>query len=240
MIDLTERQKNLLRSIIEKYIETAEAVGSETIEKEARLGVSPATIRNEMVRLTALGYLKQLHTSAGRVPTSVGMKFYVDQLMEEKALSLKDEVAIKEELTEPNESFGKLLRHTARTLADQTKSLAVATDEEGDIYAAGMANILDMPEFFDIDITKTVLSLIDRFETLEEVINMIRVEEQMRIVFGDELANPFLEPCGFVVTRYQMPNHKGVLAVIGPSRQNYPTIIPTMRYFSQLLSSFAR
>lgn len=240
MIDLTERQKNLLRSIIEKYIETAEPVGSETIEKEASLGVSPATIRNEMVRLTALGYLKQPHTSAGRVPTSMGMKFYVDQLMEEKSLSLKDEVAIKEELSEPKESFDKLLRHTARALADQTRSLAVATDEEGDIYAAGMANILDMPEFFDIDITKSVLSLIDRFETLQSVINQVRAEEQMRIVFGDELGIPYLEPCGFIVTRYQMPNHRGVLAVIGPSRLNYPTIIPTMRYFSQLLSSLAR
>ncbi len=240
MIDLTERQKNLLRSIIEKYIETAEPIGSETIEKEGGLGVSPATIRNEMVRLTALGYLKQPHTSAGRIPTSVGMKFYVDQLMEEKELSLKDEVSIKEELTEPNESFDKLLRHTARALANQTRSLAVATDEEGDVYAAGMANILDMPEFYDIDITKTVLTLIDRFESLQEVLCQVRAEDAMGILFGDELGIPFLEPCGFVVTRYQMPQHQGVLAVIGPSRQNYPTIIPTMRYFAQLLSNISR
>src|SRR3989338_6920773 len=106
-MDLTERQKNLLRAVIEKYIETAEPIGSETIEKEASLGVSPATIRNEMVRLTGLGYLRQPHTSAGRIPTSVGMKFYVDQLMEEKTLSLKDEGAIKEELSQPSERFDK-------------------------------------------------------------------------------------------------------------------------------------
>jgi len=104
-MDLTDRQKNLLRVVIEKYIETAEAVGSETIEKEGGLGVSPATIRNEMVKLTSLGYLRQPHTSAGRTPTSLGMKFYVDQLMEEKSLSLKDEVAIKEELGEQKEHF---------------------------------------------------------------------------------------------------------------------------------------
>src|SRR3990167_5929924 len=140
-MDLTERQKNLLRAVIEKYIETAEPIGSETIEKEASLGVSPATIRNEMVRLTSLGYLKQPHTSAGRIPTSMGMKFYVDQLMEEKTLSLKDEVAIKDELTEENEPFEKLIRHTTRVLADQTHSLAIATDEQGSLYAAGMSNI---------------------------------------------------------------------------------------------------
>ena len=239
-MDLTERQKNLLRAIIEKYIETAEAVGSETIKKEASLGVSPATIRNEMVRLTALNYLKQPHTSAGRIPTSVGMKFYVDQLMEEKALSLKDEDAIKEELTEGNEPFGKLLRHTARVLADQTRSLAIATDEEDDIYAAGMANILDMPEFYDIDITKAVLSMIDKFEMLQQIIGRLGAQDQLRILFGDELGIPYLEPCGFVVMRYELPNHKGVLGVIGPSRLNYQIIIPTIRYFSQLLSQISR
>jgi len=235
-MDLTDRQKSLLRAVIEKYIETAEPVGSETVEKEAKLGVSPATIRNEMVRLTSLGYLKQPHTSAGRIPTSMGMKFYVDQLMEEKSLSLKDEVAIKEELNEPTTRFDKLLRHTARVLADQTGSLAIATDEEGDIYAAGMANILDMPEFFDIDITKTVLSLIDKVEMLNHITGQLLPEDQMKILFGEELGVPYLEPCGFVMTRYQMPNHKGVLGVIGPNRLDFQIVIPTMRYFSQLLS----
>jgi len=239
-MDLTERQKNLLRAIIEKYIETAEGVGSETIEKEASLGVSPATIRNEMVRLTALGYLKQLHTSAGRVPTSMGMKFYVDQLMEEKALSLRDEVAIKQELVEENEPFEKMLRHTTRILADQTHSLAIATDEAGDIYAAGMANILDMPEFYDIDITRSVLSMLDKAELINQIVAQLRAEEQLRILFGEELGIPFLEPCGFVVTRYQMQNHKGILGIVGPSRINYSVVIPTIRYFSQLLQGLVR
>ena len=239
-MDLTERQKNLLRAVIEKYIETAESIGSETIEKEASLGVSPATIRNEMVRLTSLGYLKQPHTSAGRIPTSMGMKFYVDQLMEEKTLSLKDEVAIKDELTEENEPFEKLIRHTTRVLADQTHSLAIATDEQGSLYAAGMANILDMPEFYDIDITRSVLAMLDHAELIQQIIAQIRAEEQLRILFGEELGIPLLEPCGFVVTRYQMQNHRGVLGIVGPSRLNYQTVIPTIRYFSQLLSQLIR
>lgn len=236
-MDLTERQKKLLRAVIEKYIETAEAVGSETIEKEASLGVSPATIRNEMVKLTALGYLRQPHTSAGRTPTSMGMKFFVDSLMEEKSLSLKDEVAIKEELSdEPNQNFNKLLRHTAQSLAAQTHSLAVATNEDEDIFASGMANILDMPEFYDIDITRTVLSMIDKFDLMGQIFSQLLPQDQIKILFGDELGVPYLEPCGFVLTRYQTPTHSGVLGIIGPSRLNYPTVIPTMRYFSHLLS----
>lgn len=235
-MDLTDRQKNLLRSVIEKYIETGEPVGSETIEKEARLGVSPATIRNEMVKLTSLGYLRQPHTSAGRIPTSTGMKFYVDQLMEERSLSLKDEVSIKEALNADKDRFDKLLRHTAQALADQTHSLALATDEEGDLYTSGMANILDIPEFYDIDITRTVLSMIDRAEMLAQIFGHVSPEEQIKILFGDELGMPYLEPCGFVIARYQAPNHRGILGVVGPSRLNYSVVIPTMRYFSQLLS----
>ena len=238
-MDLTERQKNLLRAIIEKYIETGDPVGSETLEKGATLGVSPATIRNEMVKLTNFGYLRQPHTSAGRIPTSAGMKFYVDQLMEERTLSLKDEVAIKEELTEPTQRFDKLLRHTTRVLADQTHSLAVASDDEGDIYSSGMANILDMPEFYDIDITKTILTMLDKVEIMQQIFEQLHPTDQIKILFGDELSMPFLESCGFVVTRYQSPNHRGVLGVIGPSRLNYSSIIPTMRYFSQLLSEIA-
>ena len=241
-MDLTDRQKKLLRSIIEKYIETAEPIGSETIEKEGGLGVSPATIRNEMVKLTSLGYLRQPYTSAGRIPTSVGMKFYVDQLMEEKALSLKDEVAIKEELSEPKdqERFDKLLRHVTHVLADQTHSLALATDEEGDVYYSGMANILDMPEFYDIDITKTVLSMMDKAEMFSQILDLLSPEDQIKILFGEELGVPYLEPCGIVMSRYQVPNHFGVLGVIGPSRQNYAVVIPTMRYFSHLLSEISK
>lgn len=235
-MDLSDRQKRLLRSVIEKYIESAEAVGSETIEKEAGLGVSPATIRNEMVKLTALGYLRQPHTSSGRTPTSQGMKFYVDQLMEEKSLSLKDEVSIKEELSEGTRSFDKVLRQTAKLLADQTHSLAVATNEQDDLFAAGMANILDMPEFFDIDITRSVLSIIDRAEALDQIFAMVTPQDQIKILFGDELGMPYLEPCGFVFARYNTPNHQGILGVIGPSRLNYSTVLPTMRYFSHILS----
>ena len=239
-MDLTERQKQLLREIIESYIESGIPVGSETIEKESNMGVSPATIRNDMVRLTALGYLRQPHTSAGRIPTSMGMKFYVDQLMEERSLSLKDEVSIKEELKEPTDRFDRLLKQVTRSLASQTHALALATDEDGEIYASGMANILDIPEFYDIDITRTVLAMLDKAEIIQQIFGMLTLEDQIKILFGEELNMPYLEGCGFVVAKYQSQTHTGMLGVIGPSRLNYPVVIPTMRYFSQLLSEIAK
>src|SRR3990167_2315345 len=95
---LTARQTQVLKSLIDEYILTAEPVGSETLDKKYNLGVSPATIRNEMMRLTTLRLLKQPHTSAGRAPTPEALKYYVDNLMKTKDMSVADEVAVKEKI----------------------------------------------------------------------------------------------------------------------------------------------
>src|SRR3989338_3026007 len=95
---LTARQIQILKHIIDEYIETAEPVGSEALEKKYNLGISPATVRNEMAGLIQKGFLKQPHTSSGRVPTPKAMKLYVDQLMEEKSMSIAEEVKAKEEV----------------------------------------------------------------------------------------------------------------------------------------------
>lgn len=146
MDDLTPRQINILKHVIEEYIETAEAVGSEKLDKKFNLGVSPATLRNEMVVLTEQGYLKQPHTSAGRAPTPKALRFYVSSLMQPKNLSVAEEVKIKEKVADHKKEFEKVLRQATHELAETTKSLAVASDTEGAIYYSGTANILDMPE----------------------------------------------------------------------------------------------
>ena len=98
MIDLTARQIQILRAIIQEFIETAEPVGSDTIDRKYSIGVSPATIRNEMSQLDKQGYLKKAHSSAGRIPTSIAMKLYVNELMREKELTVADEVSAKEKV----------------------------------------------------------------------------------------------------------------------------------------------
>ena len=98
--ELSPRQIQILKAIIEEYIATAEPVGSETLDKKYNLGVSPATIRNEMMRLTELKMLNQPHTSAGRGPTPAAMRYYVDHLMKTKDMSVADEVAVKDKIWE--------------------------------------------------------------------------------------------------------------------------------------------
>ena len=93
---LTSRQTQILKTIVDEYIAKAIPVGSASLDKKYNLGVSPATIRAEMVQLTKMKYLKQPHTSSGRVPTPTAMKFYINQLMEEKQLGVAEEVKAKE------------------------------------------------------------------------------------------------------------------------------------------------
>src|SRR5258706_9399315 len=123
---LTARQTSLLKTIIDEYLENAKPVGSLAIEKKYNLGVSPATIRNEMANLTKLGYLRQPHTSSGRVPTPAAMKFYISQLMEEKEMGLAQEVKVKEDLKSQKSDFDKLMVEATEALAKETHSIAVA------------------------------------------------------------------------------------------------------------------
>lgn len=241
MHDLTQRQIQILKNLIEEYIDTAEAVGSETLEKKHNLTASPATIRNEMVRLEELGYLKKPHTSAGRVPTALAMKFYVKQLMREKELSVAEEVALKERIWDYREKEAACLRMLVKSLAEKTKALAVATSDDGDMYAAGYANILEMPEFFDIDITKGLLSAIDDFDLFAESVMTPSTEEGICILLGDDLGPQLRGPYGFVFTKYQTPLHSiGEIGVLGPTRLNYTSVIPVVRYFGELVEEIAK
>lgn len=240
MHDLTQRQVEILKALIEEYIETAEPVGSETLEKKYGLSASPATIRNEMVKLTKSGYLKKSHSSAGRMPTPTGMKFYVKQLMKEKDLSVTEETAVKESLWDYREKEDKFLRKLTKSLADKTKALAIATTADGNIYCAGYANILEMPEFFDIDVMKTLLSTMDEFEAPRKFFSEIAAED-VQVLLGEELGPDMQGPYGFVFTHYKTPMQMtGDIGVLGPSRLNYTQIVPTVRYFGDLIEEIAK
>lgn len=238
MPTLTDRETELLKAIIEEYTETAQPVGSETIEKKfPKLGVSPATIRNEMVKLTKIGYLIQPYTSAGRIPTPMGMKFYINQLMKEKELSTAEEVAVKDKIWDYKDEMNTLLREATHALAEKTKNMAIATTDRGDLYYSGFANILDMPEFYDIDLTRSVLSLLDETQRLNSIFLMNNLEDEIQIVFGEELGFAELRPCGFVYINFETgTKRRGTLGVIGPARLNYSYVIPVLRYMSGLLS----
>ena len=237
MIEVSERQRRLLKAIVEEYIDSAEPIGSEVLDKKHNLGVSPATIRIEMVKLTDLGYLKQPHTSAGRIPTSMGLRFYINELMNEKQLSVTAEVSIKEKLWQDRFKREKLLKEAVLALAQRSNMLGLAIDEDSQLYYAGTSNILDWPEFYDIDVTRFVLSLFDECPKLQEIIGLAQGTDPIHILFGEDMDFEYLKPTSFVFTRYEKsPDHGGVLGVVGPARMNFPMVLPYLRYISGLLT----
>lgn len=237
MYDLTPRQVDILKLIVREYIDNAEAVGSETLEKKHDIGVSPATIRNEMAAMVKLGYLSKPHTSAGRIPTTKALKLYINELMKEKELSVADEVQAKEHVWDLRAQEEKFLREVTRDLAQKTHSLAVTTTDEGDIYYSGYANILEMPEFYDIDIAKNLLALLDSAVCFDMIAK--RIENNLGIFLGDELGSELYRPYSFVFSRFETKHNKGSIGVVGPARIRYELIIPIVRFFGGMVGDVA-
>jgi len=238
---LTARQTQILKVLIDEYIETADPVGSENLDKKFNLGVSPATIRNEMVSLTRLGYLKQPHTSAGRVPTPKAMKFYIDQLMEEKQMSLAEEVKAKEDVWDVRMDLDNLLEESTKSLARKTRNLAVAATDEGKIWHSGYSNVFLNPEFSNMQACADLFSIIEEAEIMRELFfERAMSGSPIDVLFGEELGWSELSPVGVVVTHFNAFGKNAALGVIGPIRLNYSTVIPILKYFRNLIEEVSK
>jgi heat-inducible transcriptional repressor len=235
MIDLTARQIQILRAIIEEFIQTADPVGSDTIDKKFSIGVSPATIRNEMVYLTKQGYLHKSHSSAGRLPTPLALKLYVNELMREKELSVADEVSAKEKIWHHRKEMDQLLQQITRVLADKSHALAVTLLDKEHLYHAGYANLLDMPEFYDIQVMRNVLRLIEEQTLLEEIFATGTSENVVQVVYGAELGNKHLAPIGVIHMSFALNGQVCRVGVFGSNRFDYPYVIPMMKYLRGLI-----
>jgi len=238
---LTSRQTQILKTIVDEYISTAEPVGSEALDKKYNLGVSPATIRNEMVTLTKLNFLKQLHTSAGRIPTPVAMKFYINQLMEEKQMSLMDEVKAKEEVWDSRDDIDELMDEATHALASRTKSLAVAAlkDKKNRFWQAGQSYIFQNPEFSDVIACQSFFSIFEEFDKLDRLFFGFEPTSPLEVLFGEELGIPELALTGIISTHFDIKGKRGALGVIGPARADYGTVIPILRYFGNMIEEVA-
>ena len=122
---LNERKKKILQIIIEDYISSAEPVGSRTIARKYDLGLSPATIRNEMSDLELLGYLEQPHTSAGRIPSAQAYRFYVDALIEPGTLTDNDMALIDGWYNERRRNIDDIFQSTAKILSRMTQNVSM-------------------------------------------------------------------------------------------------------------------
>ena len=125
-MELSERKKKVLRSIVDLYIRTAEPVGSKAIAELPDMNYSSATIRNEMAELTTLGYLEQPHTSAGRIPSPAGYRLYVDELMADYRLSMDEAHSINSAIEEKMQRVDKMVEKVAKLVSQATDLPAIS------------------------------------------------------------------------------------------------------------------
>ena len=149
-MELTERKKKVLRCVVDLYIRTAEPVGSKAITEMPDMNYSSATIRNEMADLTAMGYLEQPHTSAGRVPSAAGYRLYVDELMMDYRLSMDETKSINIAIEEKMQRVDKLVEKVAKLVSQATDLPAIsvasryggATVKRFELILAGQGSVI--------------------------------------------------------------------------------------------------
>ncbi|MEX1052628.1 MAG: hypothetical protein WEC80_02160 [Patescibacteria group bacterium] len=237
MEEITARQIDILKAIITEYSETGLPIGSEILEKKYKLGVSPATVRNEMVELAKKGYLAKSYFSSGRIPSAKGFRFYINNIMEEKDMATTDEIAFKNSIWDDRKDSQKLLSHAAKILAKKTNLLSLVATDAGDVYYSGVGNLLTIDEFLDINMSRTLFEVIDRLDYWGKVIERaIGEDSDIFYMLGeDDFSNPLLEECGSIFGEFETDDFKGIIGVIGPKRMYYDSLTPQVKYFSNLI-----
>ncbi|HHH14329.1 MAG TPA: hypothetical protein ENJ78_01315 [candidate division WWE3 bacterium] len=232
---LTDRQKAILKMVIDEYISTAEPISSGYLTKKYKLNVSAATIRNEMAVLIRRGYLDQPHTSAGRVPTPAGYRLYIRELMGNTSLPVLKEVAMKQNVWSNRYDPHSLLRSASSALASATNLLSLVSLNDGSLYYSGVVNILDYIEFFDIEVSRAVLNMLDSYENSLYTFLEKRNTSDTCVIMGDEFERSSLYPVSVVAKSFVSGGKKGHVCVIGPARMKYQEVIPAVDYMAHIL-----
>lgn len=228
---LGERQQSILQAIVREYVATARPVASQDLLREHDLGVGSATIRNEMLALDELGYLEQPYTSAGRVPTDKGYRFFVDHLThEDGGLTGRERAKIKE-LFAGSDDEDLFVKEFSRIISQMTGSFAAAGlfDEEL-FYDVGFSQILKEPEFQDVAYLEDFGRLIDSID--DEVRSLCEQSRNAaeQVFIGKE--NPLAQgrSHSMIVSSWRHPaGFEGFLTVIGPKRMDYERTISLLR-----------
>ncbi|MBI2065184.1 MAG: hypothetical protein HYT62_03980, partial [Candidatus Yanofskybacteria bacterium] len=248
---LTPRQEKLLNIIIDSYIKTAEPVSSNILVKSRFFDLSSATLRNEMNDLEQMGYLAQLHTSGGRVPTDRGYRFYVDNLINSDDLCIHSSWQKKVDavLAGIDNDPRDINRAIAQLLSDLSDSVVITgVAEEDDFYKTGLAGLFELPEFREINKVFRMTSFFDEFD---RVFDRMEKEffgdlggdtfEDLNIFIGRENRHPSIRDETVMTARYNLPNQLvGSLTMIGPTRMDYKRNISLVRYTTDKVNQLTR
>ena len=234
---MEERQEAILAAVIDEYIETAVPVSSSALAEKYDFGLSPATLRFEMTELERGGYLYQPHTSAGRIPTNKGFRYFVDLLMKQRRLSAREQRILQAELLKSEIKNKILMRTAAKLLSMMSENLAVSgLINSDDFCESGIGHLLSQPDFNDLESVARVAEMIDCLaESLEEFSFQQENNSAAAVYIGEE--NPILQADDYsmIVSSCRFGPNKGFLAIIGPKRMDYARNVSLVDYVGRIL-----
>ncbi len=221
------RQKQLFKNIVAEYIKTASPVGSKLIVDKFHLNVSPATVRNDMCELEKRGLISQPYTSAGRVPTEYGYKYYLNNYVNiHKELSKKEKDEIAAFLKELRDQVQKI-KVLAKIIAEKSNLGVFVGFKDNDVYYTGLANIFAQPEFRDLDLVFSLSSVIDHLDdAMGKIYNQVN---GLEIKIGKD--NFFADNCASIMVKIR----NILMGIVGPMRMDYQKNIKLINFAKDIL-----
>jgi transcriptional regulator of heat shock response len=243
---MTTRQAQILATIVERFVETADPISSKTLIE--LFNVSGATLRNEMRALEDEGYLHQPHTSAGRIPTAKGYQFYIKECMEPSSheQTIKRKLERLKQKHGQDDAFQRLYDATA-LLANLIPNISFMTDpRSGHVHYQGMANVLSQPEFQqNPEMGSHVANLLEH--QLLDLLESLHFQNGVHYYLGGKQDSgvstdersvrilPEVHDCSLMVVKYQVGNKEGAMGMIGPMRMDYGSSTAALRLLSEFL-----
>lgn len=240
-VDLESRKTKVLKAIISTHIDTALPVGSSLLSRRFQFNLSPATIRNTMADLERDGFIAQPHTSAGRVPTDKGYRYYIDSLLEIEEFDPDGQERIEPEYRFPQvRGYEDIFLEVSRILSQWTNYTALVhfyRPRHSHLYLEGVSFILEQPEFQDARKVKLIFRAFDDKAELLKIMEDDLETEGVNVHIGRENRYEDLYDCSLVTSTYKMSNKfKGTLGIIGPKRMGYSRVISVVNYVANLVT----
>lgn len=236
-----DRKRSILQAIISEFIETAEPVGSQTIVLSYHFSVSPATIRNEMAALENEGFLYQPHTSAGRIPTDVGYRLYVDELVDYERAQREADKELQKVMRQLGLAKAREKIYDAvRILAHSTGNVSFATlPDSPRTFYLGVANVLKQPEFcHDPMRASQIVEVLEDDDNFINTLSRLNIkDDKVKIFIGKENIIPQIKSCAMIVSKYSLGGLHGFLGIMGSTRMKYPFNHAMVQNVRKLLTS---
>jgi len=235
-MELTERQKEILIAVIKEFMEEASEVGSLALLEKYDLGVSSATIRNEMVGLMKLGLLEKSHISSGRLPTDQALRLYVTKYLNNGGLSPLVTVEIRQEIFRDRFSKDGVVRAMLKILARETESLVFVILDEN-VRAYGYANLLRYEEFREIEALETVVNIVEDDSFLPDLVAKYS-GSGVSLLIGEESDIENLQDCALAFTKIPFwDRENSYVGVIGSKRMEYSKVLGVLREVKNALEN---